>query len=267
MSLTELFLERSLKDKSLAQNLPLALRRGETYQRRERIDELLGEHWTGRKAWLRSDGEEGDKKFTYGEVTPMGARQLIEIMELETLDEENEDQEFSVSAAEDPVVFYDLGSGAGKLVVQMFLENVVTSSVGIELSTNRHSLAEEAWGNLQKSSAISRKYATYKVQQQGEHCAEVPRVRFINEDFLDADFTDATHLFVSSLCFPENLTTKITERIVKNHQELGRLKFVAALSDLTLLENDENKEYWKKSYELVHMTWGLSNTRVYKYIG
>lgn len=94
MSLMDLFLERSLEEKSLTQNLPLPLRKGDTYQSRERIDELLGEHWSGRKAWLRSDGEEGDKKFSYGEVTPMGARQMIEIMGLETL-EEHEDQDFS----------------------------------------------------------------------------------------------------------------------------------------------------------------------------
>lgn len=234
----------------------VSLRKGETYQDRQRIDELLEEHWRDRRAWRRESSDQ-DKKFTYGEVTPMGVRQLIHLMELKG--EAGEDEQ------RDPIIFYDLGSGAGKLVVQFFLEKVVTASIGVELSPARHALAVEAWENLQKSPDVLNQRNTY--QSTDQKIEELPRVQFLNQDILDTDFSDATHLFISSLCFPDDLICKICEVILFNHHNFGKLQVVVALSDLDLLETEENRPDLKKSFELIQMTWGLSTVRVYKVIG
>ena len=245
-------------------DVPLPLRRGETYQDRERIDELLSQHWRGERAWLRDENEKKKLYLTYGEVTPLGARQLMALLELERVVVGGE--AYGDHVQEDPIIFYDLGSGAGKLVVQMILENVVTASVGVELSQARHSLAMEAWSDLQNSLSITSEDTTYECIQDGEN-VKLPRVQFLNLDILDTDFSDATHLFVSSVCFPEDVVEKTGEIILRNCHQYGKLQVVVALSNVRSLEGEENRKYWKKSFEVIEMTWGYCTARVYKYIG
>ena len=66
----------------------------------------------------------GDQAFGYGEITPLGMRTLGTTLSL---------------AAED--VFADLGSGTGRLVLQVAREFGVCRSVGVELVGSRHRLA------------------------------------------------------------------------------------------------------------------------------
>lgn len=67
----------------------------------------------------------------YGEVTPLGARQLAC-----AIFGEGEAKE-----VKDEAVFADLGSGTGKLVAQMWLENpFLARVVGVEISKLRHDI-------------------------------------------------------------------------------------------------------------------------------
>jgi hypothetical protein len=233
------------------------LRKGETFEDRKRIDEILEHSWAcaGKQAFKKDDTE--DRKFTYGEVTVTGTRQLIHFMGMEQI-EAHEGASYN-----EPVIFYDLGSGAGKLVVHMFLEKVVTASKGIELSKPRHRIACKAWENAQKNMGLGYKDISYLSHQEDGERVEAPRVKFLNQDVLDADFSDATHIFVSSLCFPAELTEDLSKIIIDNYHKYGKLQLVAALSDLPLMETAENRKYWKKAFELIQMTWGLSTVRTY----
>lgn len=242
------------------QDAPPPLRKGETYVERDIIDTTLDAFWkNGKEAWLRNENEE-QKHFTYGEITMEGVRKMIQLLGLEGLDTEDK------SNCEQPIVFYDLGSGAGKLVTQMFLENVAHCSIGVELSEHRHSLAENNWTNLRSSSEVNND-EFFRQRFQVENYIGQPRVQFINQDIRDADFSDATHLYVSSLCFAEEVTEQICEIIMENHRRFGKLRAVVALSNLPLFETDESREHWKMSFELIQMTWGLSTARLYRFVG
>jgi len=241
------FLDSFLKDTPL----PLPLRHGETYQDRERIDRLLNSHWNDKRAWLRGSDEE-DKHFTYGEVTNLGARQLIELFNLDGEDIRDKEE----NQRNGDIVFFDLGSGQGKLVVQMILENVATTSVGIELSTLRHSLALQKWQALQQNSLF-------------HHGGQVDpnRIQFVNKNILEADFSKATHIFLSSLCFPEKTIDEIAEVIARNRRQYKKLQTVIALSKLKSLEDENNGAYWKRSFAFIQMTWGMNTAIVYENCG
>ena len=239
--------------------LAVPLREGETYQDRDRIDELLAEHWKGKSAWSRDESEQDRKQFTYGEVTPIGVRQLIHILGLQQLVDDDKQSPM------DPTVFYDLGSGAGKLVVQMFLEKVTSISVGVELSKRRHDLAVKSWTSLQEAAGLSRDDVVCKIRNKDGQLVEQDRVILLNKDMVKTDFSDATHIYLSSLCFPRALADRAALRMMDNYQRHGKLKVILSLTDLKPFETDEMQALWTKSYELIHMTWGFSTVRVYKY--
>lgn len=250
----------------------LPLRPGETYHDRDRIDALLQKYWCDRRAWLRTPAEVKKVYLTYGEVTAWGARQLMELLDLREninrkVGNDNDDVEAKQKRVDDPplAVFYDLGSGAGKLTVQMVLEKAVTVSIGVELSETRHALALEIWDAMQTNEHFERQDITYTENEDGT-CVTVPRVKFQNKNILDADFTNATHIFFSSLCFPEDVVEKTGEIIRENRQKHGKIKVVVALSNIRSLEGPENRVHWKKSFDTILMTWGYSTARIYKYI-
>jgi Histone methylation protein DOT1 len=255
-STTMKLLEKSLEE-SRWHDTSLRLRDGETYQHRDRIDDLLKKHWNGKSAWLRDEAEEDKKQFTYGEVTPIGVRQLIHFLGLQTIDVHDEGNQM------DPVVFYDLGSGAGKLVVQMFLEKVASVSIGIELSKRRHDLAVKSWNAVQEALCLFRADVICKILRD-DQVVEQERVQLWNRDIMDTDFSTATHIYISSLCFPKVLAGHASQLIMETYQKYRKLKVVASLSDLEPFETDEMRFLWKKTHELLHMTWGFSTVRVYK---
>ena len=257
-SSTTMKLLQKLLEESCLLGAAVRLRDGETYQDRDRIDRLLNEHWQGKSAWLRDEAEKDKKQFTYGEVTPIGVRQLIEILGLQAIDVDDEGNQIK------PTVFYDLGSGAGKLVVQMFLEKVTSISIGVELSKTRHTLAVNTWNAVQEASGLFRADLVCKILHD-DQVVEQERVQLWNGDIMDTDLSDATHIYMSSLCFPKELADHAAHHIMEVYQRHRKLKVVVALSDLKPFETTEMRPLWKKSYELIQTTWGFSTARVYKY--
>ena len=211
-------------------DVPPPLRSGETLEQRIVIDQLLEDHWRHSNPYQNRDK---GKHFTYGEVTPLGSRQVLQAMGL-----------WNTSTA----VLYDLGSGTGKFVVQAFLEHAAIKVVGIELSQSRHEMAVQAWDSVlaaiqNHSSMNSHKEST---------------VEFRHQDLLDADFSDATHIYTCSLCFPAAVVTRLSQRILA----IGAsLQTVAALSDLWLVEETGN---WNKNVHEIQTTWGRGRLRVYQ---
>eukprot|EP00927_Polykrikos_kofoidii_P074191 TRINITY_DN70169_c0_g1_i1.p1 TRINITY_DN70169_c0_g1~~TRINITY_DN70169_c0_g1_i1.p1 ORF type:complete len:366 (-),score=38.39 TRINITY_DN70169_c0_g1_i1:110-1207(-) len=81
-----------------------------------------------------ADGSPADvdnSNLQYGEVTNSGMETLYSAFELKPGD-----------------VFYDLGSGTGKLVLYVALRGVTGRSVGLEIGTRRHAIAELARDRL-----------------------------------------------------------------------------------------------------------------------
>lgn len=94
-------------------------------------------------------------------------------------------------------VFYDLGSGVGKLVIQVYLTTPVKRSVGIEISPTRWNIAESSRKEL----------ATDDHMVQGRELA------FINQNISKASLSDATVCFISGITFPQQLIQSVMDRL------------------------------------------------------
>ena len=94
-------------------------------------------------------------------------------------------------------VFYDLGSGVGKAVMQVALNTDAKKVVGLELSANRMDRAFEAKERL---IALGYTKAAEKLELK-------------EQDFLEASIDDATIIFLCSTCFPDDMMEKLTEKI------------------------------------------------------
>lgn len=58
----------------------------------------------------------------------------------------------SETSDQEDIIFWDLGSGWGKLVVQSYLELPrIQRSIGIEFAPTRHEKASQAWEGLVRS--------------------------------------------------------------------------------------------------------------------
>lgn len=156
------------------------------------------------------------KPSTYGEITPLGARQLFGAMGLlETDNFSSPSPKNNKSNNHHPSAFhfFDLGSGTGKLVDQAVLEASIERATGVELSPSRH------------ESAIQAKYALIeRLQRQGttnnnqpisseRYTNVINKLELIESDLFDVDLSTATHIYVASLCFPDNLMLRLEERL------------------------------------------------------
>ena len=83
-------------------------------------------------------------------------------------------------------VFYDIGSGNGKLLLQMAVISNFDSYVGIEIEKIRY---------------------LYSIDIKNQ--IEAENVSFINEDILNADISDASFIFINDLMFGEEMREKI----------------------------------------------------------
>lgn len=116
---------------------------------------------------------------TYGEITYDGCKRLFKIFNLKKQD-----------------VFYDLGCGTGKCVVQVYLETPVKKVVGVEYAKSRYDDAMTVRAQLQKKGLIKKKR----------------KLIFINGDIQQENFDDATAIFFNSLCFTDEFMGKIVDK-------------------------------------------------------
>lgn len=116
----------------------------------------------------------------YGEITYDSAAHLLDDLHLSRHD-----------------VFYDLGSGVGKLVLQVYLTTPVKRSVGIEISPTRWNISE----------------AAHKEVVTDDHLIQGRELVFINQNLTKAPLSDATVCFISGLTFPPQLLQSIMDRL------------------------------------------------------
>ena len=119
------------------------------------------------------------KRSTYGEVLRYSADYMIELFS----------RKLSKSS-----VFYDLGSGMGKLASHVALKSKAKRVVGIELDKKRHK------ESLDLASKI-------------DFPATQPE--FINDDIFDTDFSDATIVYFDNTSYPDGSLEKIIELLPK----------------------------------------------------
>lgn len=143
---------------------------------------------------------------TYGEITPLGARQLFGAMGLHGASSRNYP----------PAHFFDLGSGTGKLVGQAILElpaDTIESATGIELSPSRHECAMRAKEALLQCRA---KHYDHDRFMTYDYCNDiVNKLEFLQADLFEVDISSATHIYIASLCFPDTLLFRLERKLIQ----------------------------------------------------
>lgn len=166
-------------------------------------------------------GEKEERKkqkvfLTYGEILPSSMDVLIESLSIHSND-----------------VFYDLGSGIGKVPLHFFLKTPVRKAVGIEASKERHHSANNVYR------AIKQRFP----EVFNNRC----QLECIQENFLTANISDATIVYSCSTCFDETLLSEMGQVL----DNCVNLKYVLTMKPipmvfLTLLDVFEVECTWDK---------------------
>ncbi|KAL7540126.1 hypothetical protein ACHAXR_010943 [Thalassiosira sp. AJA248-18] len=177
---------------------------------------------------FRSENDIPDAS-TYGEITSLGARQLFHHMGL-TKNTANANMNSKPNYQ-----FFDLGSGGGRLVLQSHLElPSVFKSVGIELSPSRHNIAVQTWENLVESGDALRIRKLAERSWGMKTDSDISTVKLHEGDLFELDISQATHLYLASLCFSEDMLERLVDKIAR---EGTSLQIVASLRVLPLLQD------------------------------
>ena len=314
-------------------------------KRQQEQEEDNGGGGEGEGGDVSDDNDENSHAFTYGEVTPLGVRQLMyemglftTIFKISSSSSSKPQQTTSWTTPSsmmmenidpDRIVFMDVGSGVGKLVVQIFLEYIeptlalenrqqgqqereqkevleATSLrthpqvIGVELSKQRHEVALEAWngvarelqlanvdsgtrgegngdvhsrctGSSDKCDTCQQPHQTRAEgdDQDDDRDESSSNVQFIHANALDVNFRNVTHIFMSSLCFPEEVLKEIQLKLLKDAKKLqvvaslNRLDELLRITTTTRTRNGENYIEWKERIVPIQMSWGPSTAKIY----
>jgi hypothetical protein len=126
----------------------------------------------------RHQGAKQNISLTYGEILYQGIATLLSLFPLSDND-----------------VFVDLGSGIGKIVLQVFMSTPIKEARGIELSPEFHEQAI---------------LANDKIQQELPQLYYGDRkVSFISGSFLEVPLSMATVVIVNSICYSQTFLRQL----------------------------------------------------------
>ncbi len=236
----------------------------------DRNDLILTQYWAPQDGIIGRTGDSNDldpgsRHLTYGEVTPLGVRQLAQEMGIVKCN--NDYSEKGENDNQSDIVFYDLGSGVGRLVTQMYFDQPdrVTKAVGIELAEERHRIGEVALEGI----IVQEQYLTEQFQSpyvdDDDNDIETSSfpIQLIHGNMLDVDFDEATtHVYISSLCFPRNVLLELQKKLLR----LPNLRVIAALNRLDLIRELRGEQWEQERDVFVQMSWGPSMAKIYRKI-
>ena len=206
------------------------LKRRSDWDRIEKTEQMLTYLFKGVHAKLTSKTYRflrlvRNKEFIYGEIDFLSFYTMLEKAE-----------------PSDQTIFYDLGAGAGKAVFTAGLFFNVSKACGLELLPP---LCNTATSCLRKAANIL----------EEKDLERTDRIQFIQEDFLQYDFSDADIIYVAATCLSDATWEKLTCK-------LADLKSGSRVIVATKTIQHEN---FDMIYQGVHlMSWGLCPVRIYK---
>ena len=145
---------------------------------------------------------------TYGEILFSGVEKILKKITITDHD-----------------IFLDLGSGLGKVVLQVFMQTQVCKSIGIEINPQLHNSA------LKIIEKFQTKYAANSTRELHLICA----------DFLETEILAATVILIGSPCYSAKLLAKIEKKIIN----LEHLHTIVSLKPLLNLQNFSFKQVFK----------------------
>jgi len=138
--------------------------------------------------------------YEYGEITKDGTDVLI--------------KSFPKYFNNSEGVFYDLGSGKGKLSIYIASNTPLKKVCGIELHTQRYNEAKKSSKDL-----------------------KLNQLSFIESNFGDCDLSDATIVYTDNICMPKQTLERLYQDLPKGCLVVTTKKFLTG----------ESKESWKKT--------------------
>lgn len=141
------------------------------------------------------------------------------------------------------LVFWDLGAGAGKVLIAAALAERFSRVCGVELLGGLCEAGQEACARFEK--------VAEEEKWQNKTILEV-----VNGDMLKTDWSDADVIYASSICFPESLMNSILDKAKS-------LKKGAILASLKMVDNESFKLI--QGFK-VKMTWGSCDVHIFRKI-
>lgn len=159
---------------------------------------------------------------TYGEIMPTAITKLAERLELGPGD-----------------VFYDLGSGVGKVVLQIAMTVAVDKCVGVELVGSRHRVAQRMLKRVRDAGLLRARACTFR-----------------KTDFMRARLGDANVVYTCSTAFSTEFMNELAAR-------LARLR--PGLRWVSTQDLDDNDWFRLETIHRLDMSWRRrSKVHVYR---
>jgi len=137
-------------------------------------------------------------------------------------------------------VLGDLGSGCGRFCLYALYATPIKKAIGIELSTTRAKHAQNVKDKLIKSK-------------------EMPAGKLLvlqEKNFLEADLSPLTIVYMASTCFNDELMKQITDKLAKTKQK--------KLTVISLKRLPDNPRFKLVKTHVLPMTWSQT-TPAYQY--
>tara|TARA_B100000963_G_scaffold254639_1_gene223243 strand:+ start:8013 stop:8579 length:567 start_codon:yes stop_codon:yes gene_type:complete len=150
----------------------------------------------------------------YGEVTKNGTNSIVNKFK----DYFNKD-----------TVFYDLGSGIGKMVIHIGLEYNVKKSIGIEYSKERHAGA---------------------IYLKEKYAKDSNNIELICGDFLKNNLSDATVIYMDNTVFPNEVSKRIYKLLSKGTLVLYKRKI-----NIKGIFEEEDPNLVERTYNQKKLMW------------
>jgi len=165
------------------------------------------------------------KEFVYGEISAEALGECLNEMDIKP-----------------GSVFYDLGCGVGKTVVQSFFGYNFQKAVGVELEPSRY---EQACTAIQRAKSLSK--GTSMALKKANSSLSI-----VKGDMLLEDISDADVIYLGSTCYGKGLM----DGLVSRFQLLKNGTRILSLKDLPPQTNQEAPVYIHKVAETFHkMSW------------
>jgi SAM-dependent methyltransferase len=162
----------------------------------------------------------------YGEITMMGVSSVI--------------RKFSKLFQDPECVFYDLGCGLGRMAGQVALLTNAKKSVGVELCPNRFAAAKELADSI-------------------DWVATKPT--FIQGDFLDQDYSDATVVYIDNTMYLPEVLDKVISMLPEDCMVIYQAQWISVGDPVFSVETTYNRKPLPEGteklfkYTYTHAAW------------
>lgn len=138
-------------------------------------------------------------------------------------------------------VFYDLGSGIGKVALQLFLKTPIKKACGVEASQTRNQYAEKVYEQVKKE------FPDLYLGGRELSCKRT--------NFLEAGIHDATIIYTCSTCFSEDLLAEIGKLI----DQCPNIRYVVSMKQIP------SRVPYDTAMD-IECTWDKTKCHVYSFV-